>query len=231
MKYTLASFNKELQTKYKGLKLTRANGKSKDSYCYWITADDAPKMLVDYVYTRYTTSVLVASFDCLTPARWFEEADTFMKDFETYAKEKQRTATQAQERCELKRQLRLAGVPFDSEAKLEDLLKLLNFVTKKSNGIIGWRKDAQELSTSPKEQPRTEAVDYFAPEVLSKEVYEACENIDAAIFSGDEFERCGDPRALAELERYVGRWQRFIEEAKKPIPDNSFDDDNGYCRD
>jgi hypothetical protein len=232
-KYTLATFNKYLKEKYHGLCLVQGR-----DYLYWADFDYADHKLRNYIHTRYTTSVMVAKFAHFTEAQWKAEADTFMKDFQAYSDDyglkapKETHTTQAQERCEIKRQLRLAGVPFDTEAKLEDLLKLLNFVTKKSNGIIEWRKDAQELP--PKVAPNT-TLGVLALRVpkedqaLSHDVYEACETIDAALFTGDEFEV--NPPAVAALEHYLGRWQRALKEAKKPKPDNSFDDDNGYCRD
>lgn len=42
----------------------------------------------------------------------------------------------------------------------------------------------------------------------------ACEELDAALFSGDDFE---NPESLKELEAYIARWQREISKIKKGI--------------
>lgn len=43
---------------------------------------------------------------------------------------------------------------------------------------------------------------------MTEYVAEACEQIDAAVFSGDFLE---DPDRVAKLEEYMGRWKRAIE--------------------
>ena len=40
-------------------------------------------------------------------------------------------------------------------------------------------------------------------------VYEFCDNIDAAVFSGDAME---DPETLLQFAEFVGRWQRYLKE-------------------
>jgi len=43
---------------------------------------------------------------------------------------------------------------------------------------------------------------------------EICDSLDAALFSGDDF---FNPDSLKELEEYLARWQRRIEEIKKEV--------------
>lgn len=42
---------------------------------------------------------------------------------------------------------------------------------------------------------------------------DACDTVDAAIFTGDIF--YADPKALADFEVYLARWQRGIKEIKE----------------
>ena len=47
---------------------------------------------------------------------------------------------------------------------------------------------------------------------MNKWVYEACEQIDAGFFSGDTFH---SRESLEEIEDYIKRWQREIENIKQ----------------
>lgn len=47
---------------------------------------------------------------------------------------------------------------------------------------------------------------------MTKWTSKACEEIDAALFSGDEF---FNPECVKELELYLGRWQRKLVEFKE----------------
>ena len=49
---------------------------------------------------------------------------------------------------------------------------------------------------------------------MRKWTEDACENIDATFFSGDEFL---DPKALEEIEVYLGRWNRQVIVCKEII--------------
>lgn len=53
---------------------------------------------------------------------------------------------------------------------------------------------------------------------LPTHIDDACDEIDAAIFTGDLFYT--DPTALAELEVYINRWKRGLDSIKQFIEDD-----------
>jgi hypothetical protein len=52
--------------------------------------------------------------------------------------------------------------------------------------------------------------------LLRSDVYEACETIDAALFTGDSFE--DNQKMQDELEEYLERWSRRLVELAPPNP-------------
>lgn len=46
---------------------------------------------------------------------------------------------------------------------------------------------------------------------MRNNLYDACEEIDAAMFSGDSFD---DPDTIREFQEYLDRWNRKIAEIK-----------------
>lgn len=52
---------------------------------------------------------------------------------------------------------------------------------------------------------------------LQKYTIDACESIDASVFSG---ELLFDEESVNELERYVQRWQRAIDEQRRDVAED-----------
>lgn len=56
---------------------------------------------------------------------------------------------------------------------------------------------------------------------MNHHLEQACESIDASVFSGDVLE---SPENIKALEEYIGRWTRAIAERKARTEDNLPDD-------